>query len=759
MIGSLMSRLGNAEKLSITQLQKAIQDGTLPAFVGVPLLQEKVKLAQSVQMAQAASHTQPQTVADQVMAQAQGIEQAQSNLPQTYADGGILNFQPQNTDDSEHEYAGGGMIAFANRGIVDEDDDVEDADDYEDRKEAEEQHDLDAELAQMNALKDFWGESQGIAGSPVARGITTESKVNLTPQAAKGFALNKDFGIQANAPTGTGIREEARAPSGIEALEARVLRQESGGRRYDKEGKLLTSHKGAEGEMQVMPATQRDPGFGVKPARDNSPEEKARVGRDYLRALYNYYGGDEQLTLMAYNWGPGNVNKWLKSGKDVAMVPRETRQYASLAKGGIASLPTRHFFTGDPVEDIIPEERITRSDRPITVDSQGIASLDEDDIQSVKARAAKNRADKPTSVSGKSNAKAGINSLMGPNAGPQLPRGTARLGASSEANIYPGASDLNYYNELKALSEKDPSYEPYKEEMAKLLKRNPDLLKQTSTTPVNLMGPLATTAKQPGTTATPIAGMSEKDVADEIERLKNKGNPAAAQSDEAFMGGRDSNPQAPAVRGASDQVQVNPMGDVWGNNPFYKEMYQDYQRSRENIAKQKDQDTYLSILAAGLGMLGGTSPHAGVNIGQGALSGIQTALASAKQRVRQEGALNAMLARLGAAHETATARTSNKEAANRIKFSEDTAKVKESIAKEINQIIEKQYFNLPTQIQTIDRRISKANVEGKKPDPKDIAERDRLAKIMAGIEEKVRKGKSLPNPADYGIKNAPIVLD
>jgi hypothetical protein len=115
------------------------------------------------------------------------------------------------------------------------------------------------------------------------------------------------------------------------------LAKESGGRRYDSSGKLLTSSKGAEGEMQVMPMTQRDPGFGVRAARDDSPEEKARVGRDYLAALYNKYG-DEKLAAIAYNMGPGATDKWLKAGADVSKLPKETRGYiAQLAGGGVVA--------------------------------------------------------------------------------------------------------------------------------------------------------------------------------------------------------------------------------------------------------------------------------------------------------------------------------------------------------------------------------------------------------------------------------------
>jgi hypothetical protein len=89
--------------------------------------------------------------------------------------------------------------------------------------------------------------------------------------------------------------------------------------------------------MQVMPMTQRDPGYGVRAARDDSPEEKARVGRDYLAALYSKYG-DEKLAAIAYNMGPGATDKWLKAGADVSKLPKETRGYiAQLAGGGVVA--------------------------------------------------------------------------------------------------------------------------------------------------------------------------------------------------------------------------------------------------------------------------------------------------------------------------------------------------------------------------------------------------------------------------------------
>jgi hypothetical protein len=124
------------------------------------------------------------------------------------------------------------------------------------------------------------------------------------------------------------------------ALEKIVEHIESGGQRYGKDGQLLTSPKGAQGEMQVMPGTARDPGFGVAPARDDSPEELARVGRDYLAAMQQRYAGDTDKALAAYNAGPGAVDKAMaEHGADwLKHMPKETREYVHRAN----ALGARH---------------------------------------------------------------------------------------------------------------------------------------------------------------------------------------------------------------------------------------------------------------------------------------------------------------------------------------------------------------------------------------------------------------------------------
>lgn len=87
----------------------------------------------------------------------------------------------------------------------------------------------------------------------------------------------------------------------------------------------------AQGTMQVRPSTAANPGFGVTPAKDNTPAELQRVGQDYAQAMLTRYG-DQTTALAAYNWGPDKVDRLLASSggdpaKFMAGLPKETQDY------------------------------------------------------------------------------------------------------------------------------------------------------------------------------------------------------------------------------------------------------------------------------------------------------------------------------------------------------------------------------------------------------------------------------------------------
>src|SRR5690606_20870882 len=90
---------------------------------------------------------------------------------------------------------------------------------------------------------------------------------------------------------------------------SRLIQQESRGRHRSSSGELTTSPVGAQGITQVMPATGRDPGYGIKPIQNDSEEEFIRFGREYLGAMLKEFDGDYEKALAAYNAGPGNVRK------------------------------------------------------------------------------------------------------------------------------------------------------------------------------------------------------------------------------------------------------------------------------------------------------------------------------------------------------------------------------------------------------------------------------------------------------------------
>jgi len=289
-----------------------------------PILARKAEMADAFARQSALQNAgqTPPTVMEQLMAQNAQAEQPQipqqAQMPQQMPP--MQQQMPQEMGMAqlsipERQYAGGGIIAFADGGLSDEEQDYEDS---------LEEADYDAMIERaMNAGEDDYDprfETRQADGSP---------------QSFKNS--ERSVGIASG--------RKGRESDDMDArLRSVIMGKESGGRRYDKNGNLLTSNKGAQGEMQVMPATARDPGFGIKPAKSDDPDELRRVGDEYASVLLRRYK-DPKLAMIAYNMGPGATDKWLAAGADTRRLPKETQGYirgVNLAQGG----EVKHYAAG-----------------------------------------------------------------------------------------------------------------------------------------------------------------------------------------------------------------------------------------------------------------------------------------------------------------------------------------------------------------------------------------------------------------------------
>jgi soluble lytic murein transglycosylase-like protein len=94
-----------------------------------------------------------------------------------------------------------------------------------------------------------------------------------------------------------------------------------------------TSHKGASGLMQLMPATARR--FGVTDIYD--PKQNIDAGVKYMRWLLDKFGGDVRLALAGYNAGEGAVMKY---GYNIPPY-NETQEY-------VRRISARYAMIGNP---------------------------------------------------------------------------------------------------------------------------------------------------------------------------------------------------------------------------------------------------------------------------------------------------------------------------------------------------------------------------------------------------------------------------
>ena len=294
---SMQDALPKALAVLKHKMDRAVEDGDIPlAKKYAAELEQLTALAQNQQdpakNQQAPSAPAPegiQQVAPQAgqMAQMepqQGIEAAPSNLPtQTMAEGGIAK--------------------FANHGYVD-------SDEYQTKEEAE-----DEELQQLFGT----GSDNDFVQAVAARGKQADisPSAGITIKSEPITATGKGHKYEADV-----IKEAKRQGLPVD-MALHALYKETGGL---KDPELARSKAGAIGVMQLMPKTAK--GLGVDPT---DPMQNIQGGITYLKQMHDKYQ-DPRLALMAYNAGPGRVDKALKSREGLASLPLETRNYK---EGGV----------------------------------------------------------------------------------------------------------------------------------------------------------------------------------------------------------------------------------------------------------------------------------------------------------------------------------------------------------------------------------------------------------------------------------------
>jgi soluble lytic murein transglycosylase-like protein len=106
---------------------------------------------------------------------------------------------------------------------------------------------------------------------------------------------------------------EARRHHFDPALVLAVIHVES---RFDT---YAVSPKDALGLMQLLPSTGEElaPIVGVEwhgPQTLFDPVANVRLGVAYLRQLTDRYNGSVRTALVAYNWGPGRIDQFVRAG-------------------------------------------------------------------------------------------------------------------------------------------------------------------------------------------------------------------------------------------------------------------------------------------------------------------------------------------------------------------------------------------------------------------------------------------------------------
>lgn len=178
---------------------------------------------------------------------------------------------------------------------------------------------------------------------------SAESSLSYTKRnigdAARAIGFDTDYGRNPGTVMGDNIQWDI--PGATETLLDAIRKVES------SDGAKLYSHKGAVGEYQFMADTGREMGLRVDDQVDDrlDPEKSRAAAQIYMSKLLKKYDGNLDNALMAYNWGMGNVDKWIANGSDPAKLPNETRDYTGKIRSAMGLSDANNSIGTDRYRD------------------------------------------------------------------------------------------------------------------------------------------------------------------------------------------------------------------------------------------------------------------------------------------------------------------------------------------------------------------------------------------------------------------------
>ena len=133
---------------------------------------------------------------------------------------------------------------------------------------------------------------------------------------------------------------------------------------------------GAAGAYQFMPGTARDMGLRVDSQVDErlNPEKARAAASVYMTQLLKRYDGNVDNALRAYNWGMGNVDKWIANGSDISQLPKETREYTGKVYGNMGNA-RNYYATQGRLADTRPYQLASSGGQPQITNSTHINTV------------------------------------------------------------------------------------------------------------------------------------------------------------------------------------------------------------------------------------------------------------------------------------------------------------------------------------------------------------------------------------------------